>query len=189
LSRKNDQAIILGGFAESERTIKITILCVKKGRVQLGIEVDGDVPVNRFEVWEQISAEVKRSIQNTGPSAFFTSLEAGYSFLQETNDWHLKRFPVSFVVEVILVDIKQDTSFYSIDPISSTAFKALTPVQFLTDLIYRKHPSGMKAQELVHDHPDIIPIEDFFRDSNSMEGGGYTQLLADADLIFGIVAV
>ena len=69
LSRKNDQAIILGGFAESERTIKITILCVKKGRVQLGIEVDGDVPVNRFEVWEQISAETKRSMPNTDLNA------------------------------------------------------------------------------------------------------------------------
>jgi|GEM_PF-1875742 len=117
---------------------------------------------------------------------FFTSLEAGSSFLQETSDWHLKRFSVTFVVEVILVDIKQETSFYSIDPISSTAFKALTPVEFLTELIYRKHPLGMKAQEFVHDHPDIIPIEDFFRDSNSVEEGGYKQLLADADLIFGI---
>jgi len=69
LSRKNDQAIILGGFAEFERTIKITILCVKNGRVQLGIEADRDVPVNRFEVWEQISTEAKRSIQNTGLDA------------------------------------------------------------------------------------------------------------------------
>jgi len=70
--------------------------------------------------------------------------------------------------------------------VSSSAFKALTPVQFLTELIYRKHPSGIKAQELVLEHPDIIPIEDFFRDSNPIEGGGYRQLLVDADLIFGI---
>ena len=69
LSRKNDQAIILGGSTEFERTIKITILCVKKGRVQLGIEADADVPVNRFEVWERISAETKGSIQNTGLDA------------------------------------------------------------------------------------------------------------------------
>jgi len=69
LSRKNDQAIVLGGFTGFERTIKITILCVKKGRVELGIEADEDVPVNRFEVWEQISAETKRSIQNTDPDA------------------------------------------------------------------------------------------------------------------------
>jgi len=117
---------------------------------------------------------------------FFTSLEAGLSFLQEMDDWHLKRFPISLVVEVILVDIKQETAFYSIDPVSSIAFKALTPVQFLTELIYRKHPSGIKTQELVHDHPDIIPIEDFFCDSNPIAGGGYKQLLADADIVFGI---
>jgi len=117
---------------------------------------------------------------------FFTSLEAGYAFLQETDDWHLIRFPISLVVEAILIDIKHETSFYSINPMSPTAFKALTPVQFLTELIYRKHPSGLKAQELVHEHPDIIPNREFFRAKNSNEGCGYNQLLADADLIFGI---
>jgi len=117
---------------------------------------------------------------------FFTSLEAGSPFLQEANGWLLKRLPVSLVVEAILVDIKNETSFYSIDPVSSIAFKTLSPAQFLTELIYRKHPSGLKAQELVHEHPDIIPIEDFFRDTNLMESGEYMQLLADADLIFGI---
>jgi len=117
---------------------------------------------------------------------FFTSLEAGCSFLREVDDWDLKRFPISLVVEAILVDIKNETSFYSIDPASSIVFKALSPVQFLTELIYRKHPSGLKAQELIHEHPDIIPIADFFRDTNLMESGKYMQLLADADLIFGI---
>ena len=117
---------------------------------------------------------------------FFTSLEAGFSFLQEVDDWDLKRLPVSLVVEAILVDIKNETSFYAIDPVSSIAFKALSPVQFLIELIYRKHPSGLKAQELVQEHPDIIPIEDFFRDTNLMESGKYMQLLADADLIFAV---
>jgi len=117
---------------------------------------------------------------------FFTSIEAGFPFLQEANDWLLKSLPVSMVVEAILVDIKNETSFYSIDPVSSITFKALSPVQFLIELIYRKHPSGLKAQELVHEHPDIIPIEHFFRDTNLMESGKYMQLLADADLIFGI---
>ena len=69
LSRKNDQSIVVGGSNSFERTIKITILGVKNGRVELGIEADADVPVNRFEVWEQIHAEAKKSIHDVGLDA------------------------------------------------------------------------------------------------------------------------
>jgi carbon storage regulator CsrA len=69
LSRKNDEAIVVGGFNAFERTIKITIIGVKKGRVELGIEADADVPVNRFEVWEQIRAEAEQSILDIGLDA------------------------------------------------------------------------------------------------------------------------
>lgn len=69
LSRKSDQSIVVGGFDAFERTIKITILGVKNGRVEIGIEADADVPVNRFEVWEQIRDEAKKSIQDIGLDA------------------------------------------------------------------------------------------------------------------------
>ena len=69
LSRKSDQSIVVGGFNAFERTIKITILGVKNGRVEIGIEADADVPVNRFEVWEQIRDEAKKSIQDIGLDA------------------------------------------------------------------------------------------------------------------------
>ncbi len=69
LSRKSDQSIVVGGFDAFERTIKITILGVKNGRVELGIEADADVPVNRFEVWEQIRDEAKKSIHDIGLDA------------------------------------------------------------------------------------------------------------------------
>ena len=59
---------------------------------------------------------------------FFTSLESGHSFLQEIQGWQLKRYPVTFVVEVILIDIKQETSFYTIDPVSTTTFKDITTI-------------------------------------------------------------
>jgi hypothetical protein len=118
---------------------------------------------------------------------FFTSLESGQPFLKEMNGWQLKRYPVSFVVECILADIKQETSFYTIDPVSTEKFKALSPVQFLTELICRKHPVGIETQGLVLEHPDIVPIEAFFgegRDPNAEVD--YRRLLADADLIFGV---
>jgi len=121
---------------------------------------------------------------------FFTSLESGQPFLKEMNGWQLKRYPVSFVVEVILADIKQETSFYTIDPVSTEQFKALTPVQFLTELICRKHPVDIETQELVLEHPDIVPIEALFgegRDPNA--DVEYRRLLAVADLIFGIDAI
>jgi len=118
---------------------------------------------------------------------FFTSLESGQPFLKELNGWQLKRYPVSFVVEVILADIKQETSFYTIDPVSTEKFKALSPVQFLTELICRKNPVGIETQDLVLKHQDIVPIE-------ALLGGGrdpnaeveYRRLLAVADLIFGV---
>ena len=118
---------------------------------------------------------------------FFTSLESGQPFLKEMNGWQLKSYPVSFVVECILADIKQETSFYTIDPVSTEKFKALSPVQFLTELICRKHPVGIETQGLVLEHPDIVPIEALFgegRDPNAEVD--YRRLLADADLIFGV---
>jgi carbon storage regulator CsrA len=35
--------------------IKITVLEIGIGKVKLGFEADGDIPVHRMEVWERIS--------------------------------------------------------------------------------------------------------------------------------------
>jgi carbon storage regulator CsrA len=64
LSRKNNEAIVVGGAEGFDRTIKITVVEVKNGRVRLGFEADADVPVNRFEVWERISGEMRQPIQD-----------------------------------------------------------------------------------------------------------------------------
>ena len=118
---------------------------------------------------------------------FFTSLDAGQPFLKEITGWQLKRYPVSFVVTVILADIKQDTSFYSIDPISTRRFKALSPVQFLTDLIYRSHPAESKSQALFHEHEDIIPFDALFGEGRDPEAEvEYRRLIAVADVVFAI---
>ena len=121
---------------------------------------------------------------------FFTSLEAGQPFLKEMTGWQLKRYPVTFVVAVILADIKQDTSFYTIDPVSTRRFKALSPVQFLTDLIYRRHLVENEMQALIHEHEGVIPIEAFFGDGRDPHADvAYRQLLSVADVIFGIDVV
>ena len=69
LSRKNDEAVVLGGSAGFERVIKVTVVEIKKGRVLLGFEADANVPVNRFEVWERICRETRQAIHHTEPCA------------------------------------------------------------------------------------------------------------------------
>ena len=118
---------------------------------------------------------------------FFTTIESGQPFLKKLNGWQLKSYPVSFVVECILVDIKQETSFYTIDPVSTENFKALSPVQFLTELICRKHPVEVEIQAPDAEHQDIVPIEAFFGEGRAPNAEvDYRRLLADADLIFGV---
>ncbi len=59
LSRKNDEAVVIGGSEGFERMIKITVVEIKNGRVRLGFEADADVPINRLEVWERICDETR----------------------------------------------------------------------------------------------------------------------------------
>lgn len=57
LTRKLEQSIAVGGGVTGfENLLKITVLGISNGSVRLGFEVDGSVPVNRWEVWEKIQA-------------------------------------------------------------------------------------------------------------------------------------
>lgn len=118
---------------------------------------------------------------------FFTSIESGLHFLKGKVGWQLKCYPVSFVVEVILADIEQATSFYTIDPISSVKFTTLSPVQFLTALICRKHPTNTDAEDVGQIYRDIVPIETLLGEGRDpVEEFESRRLLAVADLIFGV---
>jgi carbon storage regulator CsrA len=50
LTRKSQEAVIVGGAAGFERTLKVTVLAIHGGKVRLGFEVDRGVPVHRWEV-------------------------------------------------------------------------------------------------------------------------------------------
>jgi carbon storage regulator CsrA len=65
LSRKNDEAVVIGGSEGFERMIKVTVLQIKNGRVKLGFEAAADVPVNRLEVWEQTCGETEPADHDT----------------------------------------------------------------------------------------------------------------------------
>ncbi len=57
LTRKSQEAVVVGGSAGFERLLKVTVLEIKGGKVRLGFEVHKKVPVHRWEVWERIRAE------------------------------------------------------------------------------------------------------------------------------------
>ena len=59
-TRKSQESVVIGGPADLERVLKITVLEIKTGSVKLGFDVSKDIPVNRWEVWQQIRA-------NAGP--------------------------------------------------------------------------------------------------------------------------
>ena len=64
LSRKKDETVVIGGSVGLERTVKITVVEIQKGRVRLAFEADADIPVHRLEVWERICNETRQSIHN-----------------------------------------------------------------------------------------------------------------------------
>jgi hypothetical protein len=115
------------------------LFCVMKGET-----TDIHVLEGQPQKWETLrwSDEFGNSI-----APFFTSRESGRRFLGAINDWELKRYPVSFIVAIILANIHQETSFYTIDPRDTERFKALNQFQFLTELIFRTHPFGSEAQD------------------------------------------
>ncbi len=57
LTRKIEQAVVVGDAADVGRLLKITVLEIARGSVRLGFEVDASVPVHRWEVWQRIRDE------------------------------------------------------------------------------------------------------------------------------------
>ena len=57
LSRKQEEAVVVGKADDVGGLLKVTVLEIKQGRVRLGFEVADDVAVHRWEVWERIQNE------------------------------------------------------------------------------------------------------------------------------------
>jgi carbon storage regulator CsrA len=57
LSRRSQETVVVGGSANFEHVLKVTVLEIKRGMVRLGFDVAVDVPVHRLEVWERIRSE------------------------------------------------------------------------------------------------------------------------------------
>jgi len=51
LSRKSQEAVVIGATVQSEPTLIVTVLEIRNGRVRLGFEAANDIPIHRQEVW------------------------------------------------------------------------------------------------------------------------------------------
>ena len=69
LSRKSQEAVVVGGADGFERMLKVTVLEINAGTVRLGFEIDKEVPVHRLEVWERIHAKGQADRPTGGPVA------------------------------------------------------------------------------------------------------------------------
>jgi carbon storage regulator CsrA len=72
LARRNSESVVVGDpGGRVEQMLKVTVLEIGRGRVRLGFEVAGDVPVNRWEVWQRIRSSVLPEGEGwpTGPTA------------------------------------------------------------------------------------------------------------------------
>ena len=56
LSRKKQEAVIVGPSEGGSHLCKVTVLEISGDRVQLGFEADPAVPVHRSELWDRLQA-------------------------------------------------------------------------------------------------------------------------------------
>src|SRR5690242_11111626 len=56
LSRKSHETVVVGGSDGLNRLLTVTVLEIGAGKVKLGFEASGSIPVHRGEVWDRILA-------------------------------------------------------------------------------------------------------------------------------------
>ncbi|HEY3242416.1 MAG TPA: carbon storage regulator [Phycisphaerae bacterium] len=61
LTRKNAEAVVVGGSGGFEQRFRITVLAIRGETVRLGFDVDPSIPVHRLEVWERIRANGRQT--------------------------------------------------------------------------------------------------------------------------------
>ncbi len=69
LTRKNQEAVVVGSADCCERMLKVTVLEICGGKVKLGFEAPSDVLVHRWEIWERILAGTQPDSPREGPVA------------------------------------------------------------------------------------------------------------------------
>ena len=67
LSRKSCESVVVGDPADSiKQSLKVTVLEIRGDKVKLGFETGRNVPVNRWEVWQNIRLSMLPEVRQTG---------------------------------------------------------------------------------------------------------------------------
>ena len=69
LTRKSQEAVVVGSAAHCERMLKVTVLEISGGKVKLGFEAGTDILVHRWEIWERIHTNGWPERPREGPTA------------------------------------------------------------------------------------------------------------------------
>ena len=69
LSRKSYESVVVGGDSPLKRLLKVTVLEISGRKVRLGFDVEDDVAVHRWEVWQRICAGAQPPPSDDGPVA------------------------------------------------------------------------------------------------------------------------
>ena len=54
LTRQIEESVVVGDSDDVDKLIKVTVISVDRGKVRLGFEAAGDVPILRWEVWQRV---------------------------------------------------------------------------------------------------------------------------------------
>jgi carbon storage regulator CsrA len=96
LSRKNEQAVIIGESGHFKNIVKVTVLEISRGNVTLGFEANENVVIHREEVWKGIfgrpqgdqpirGPERKISKNGNGRARLYSEPGKGMSRVQSTD--------------------------------------------------------------------------------------------------------
>jgi carbon storage regulator CsrA len=80
LSRKSRESVVVGGADGFHHLLKVTVLGINGTKVKLGFEVDPEVPVHRYEVWERMGGNGGRSSLADGLTGASTGAEPQEAF-------------------------------------------------------------------------------------------------------------
>jgi carbon storage regulator CsrA len=70
LSRKPQEAVVVGAVDAADHMLKVTVLEIRPGSVRLGFEAKAEVAVHRLEVWLRMRASAtSTSSAGTPPAA------------------------------------------------------------------------------------------------------------------------
>jgi carbon storage regulator CsrA len=75
LSRKNREAVVVGGGGGFPGLLKVTVLEINGTKVKLGFEADTGIPVHRLEIWERLRASGE--LNSNGNGAEVTQVGSG----------------------------------------------------------------------------------------------------------------